>query len=209
MEVEVQVQGGAGALHERDGAARAARRGPPKSRAPAELGEERTEEGAEHGAREPRVVGAAVAERVGKRQDPLADRHLGEDAVHEVRRGVGHAPSTAGGTEPATLARERYQAVLPAIVAVRAQESEGQHAAAQVGTELLLDEAGDGLAALASVGQEGLELPLDDAVEEALLGAAADVVCRGFDAHGVAECVARAKRRPRSRRRRMRERTGS
>jgi len=175
VEVQVQVQGGAEALDERDGAARAARSGPLQSSAPAKLGEERTDEGAQHAAREARVVGAAVAERVGKREHPLADRHGGEDAVREVRRGVGHAPSAAGGTEAAAFARERYEAVLPAVVAVHAQEAEGQDAAAQIGAELLLDEAGSGLAARASVGEEGLEPPLDDAIEDALLGAVACV----------------------------------
>ena len=51
---------------------------PPMSRAPAELGEERAEEGAKHLAREPRVVEAAVAERIGERKDPLARRLIGQ-----------------------------------------------------------------------------------------------------------------------------------
>jgi hypothetical protein len=55
---------------------------PPMSRAPAELGEERAEEGAKHLAREPRVVEAAVAvavaERIGERKDPLAHRLIGQ-----------------------------------------------------------------------------------------------------------------------------------
>jgi len=101
VEVEVCIQSGAEALDEGDGAALAARNAPLMSRVPAELGEERAEEDAEHFAREPRVVGAAVAERVGKREDPLANRHVGQDAVHEVRRRVGHAPPAAGGTEAA------------------------------------------------------------------------------------------------------------
>ena len=78
MEVEVRVQGGAEALDEGDGAALAARDAPPMSRAPAELGEERAEEGAKHLAREPRVVEAAVAERIGERKDPLAHRLIGQ-----------------------------------------------------------------------------------------------------------------------------------
>jgi hypothetical protein len=52
---------------------------------------------------------------------------------------------------------------------------EGQHATAEVVPELLLDEAGDWLASPSSLGQEGLELPPDDAVENALLGAAGRV----------------------------------
>jgi len=177
VEVEVRVQGGAEALDEGDRAALAARSAPLLARAPAKLGEECAEEGAEHGAREPRVVGAAIAKRIGKRQDPLADRHLGEDAVDEVRRGVGHAPPAAGGTEAASFARERNEAIEPAVVAVHAQEAEGQHTTAEVVPELLLDEAGNGLVPPSSLRQEGLELPPDDAVENALLGAVARV-CR-------------------------------
>jgi hypothetical protein len=175
VEVEVEVQGGAEALDEGDGAALAARSAPVLPRAPAELGEECADEGAQHGAREPRVVGAAIAKRIGKREHPLADRHSGEDAVHEARRGVGHAPPTAGGTEAAALARERNEPVEPAVVAVHAQEAEGQHTAAEVVPELLLDEAGHGLVPPARLGQKGLELPPDDAVEDALLGAVARV----------------------------------
>ena len=52
---------------------------------------------------------------------------------------------------------------------------EGQDATAQVGPELLLDEARDRLASRSSMSEEGLELALDDAVEDALLRAAADV----------------------------------
>lgn len=78
MEVEVLIEGGAEALDEGDGAALVARDAPPMSRAPAELGEERAEEGAKHLAREPRVVEAAVAERIGERKDPLAHRLIGQ-----------------------------------------------------------------------------------------------------------------------------------
>ena len=55
------------------------------------------------------------------------------------------------------------------------QEAEGQHATAEVVPELVLDEAGDGLVPPSSLRQEGLELPPDDAVENALLGAAGRV----------------------------------
>jgi hypothetical protein len=78
MDVEVLIEGGAEALDEGDGAALVARDAPPMSRAPAELGEERAEEGAKHLAREPRVVEAAVAERIGERKDPLAHRLIGQ-----------------------------------------------------------------------------------------------------------------------------------
>ena len=64
-------------LDEGDRAALAASHVPLNSRAPAEFGEECAKEGAQHLAGEPRVVRAAVAERIGQRQDPLADGHFG------------------------------------------------------------------------------------------------------------------------------------
>jgi uncharacterized protein (DUF697 family) len=156
VEVEIQVHRGAEALEERDGAALVAALAELASHAPAGLGEQRTQERAQDLAGEAGVVGAAVAQRVGEGEHPLADRHLGEHAVDEMRRGVGHAASAAGGAEAAPLAREGDEALLSAIVAVQAEEAVGGDAAAQVGAQLLLDEAGRGLAAFSGAGEEGL-----------------------------------------------------
>jgi hypothetical protein len=76
VEVEVQVQGRAEALNEGDGAALAPRRAPPDPCSPAQRSEERPEKGAQHLAGERSVVGAAVAERMGQRENPLADGHF-------------------------------------------------------------------------------------------------------------------------------------
>jgi hypothetical protein len=64
--------------------------------------------------------------------------------------------------ESAPLARERNEAVEPAIVAVHAQEAVRQHATAKVGTKLFLDEAGGRLVSPSRVSQEGLEVFTDD-----------------------------------------------
>jgi hypothetical protein len=175
MEVEIRIEGGPEALDEGDGAALAARETPVTPRAPAELGEERAEEGAEHLAREPRVVEAAVAKRVREREDPLSDRHLGEDAVHEVRRRIGHAAAAARGTETAILARKSQQAVAAAGIAVEPKETTGEDATREIGAQLALDEAGHGVLALAGAREEGLELLADDLVQQGLLGAVACV----------------------------------
>ncbi len=42
------------------------------------------------------------AEALGDREDPLADRHVGEDMVHQVGGGLGHALGVAGGACVAT-----------------------------------------------------------------------------------------------------------
>ncbi len=95
--------------------------------------------------------------------------------------GVGHAASAAGGTEAAALAREGDKAIELAVVAVQAQEPVLEDAAAQVGAELLQDEAGDRLVPLAGALQEGLELVAHGPVQQRVLGRArfvlADSVC--------------------------------
>ena len=92
MEVEVQVQGGAKALDERDGAALAARHAQFAARAPAQGREQGAHEGAQDGRAQVSVVGQAVAQRKGQRGHPLADRDPGSTqstrraAVSAMRR---------------------------------------------------------------------------------------------------------------------------
>ena len=148
------------------------------ARATPQRREDRAHEDAQHGARERRVVGEAVAEGERQREHPLADRDLGQHAVHQVRGRVGHAPAAAGRAEAAALAGEGDDAVEAAVVAVHAHEAVGEDAAAEEAAELALDEARHRALARLRAGQEGLELALDDAVEDALLGAAAGVLLR-------------------------------
>ncbi len=101
--------------------------------------------GAENSACQSRVVGAAIAKRAGKREDPLSDGHLGEHAVHEVCCRIRHAATAAGGAEAAALTGEGTQTVELTCVAVEPQEAVGEDTAAKVGPQLLLDEAGSGL----------------------------------------------------------------
>jgi hypothetical protein len=148
VKVHVQVQRGSKPLDEADRAALAVSQVPLISRAAAEFGKERAKEGAQHLAGEPRVVRAPVAERIGQCQDPLADGHFGQNAVHQVRRGIRHAPAAARGAEAAPLAGEGNEAIELAGIAVQSQEAMRQHTAAEVGSKLLLDESGCGLAHL-------------------------------------------------------------
>jgi hypothetical protein len=123
MEVDVQVQRIAEALHEGDGAALEApaaidaEPGPPPQR-----GKDAAEEALEHLARE-RGPGEAIAQGKGQGEHPLPDGYPRHDAVHQVRRGVGHAASPARGTEAAPFARERHQTLAGGSVAAHAHEA--------------------------------------------------------------------------------------
>jgi hypothetical protein len=141
------------------------------TRTPPEFSEKRSHEGAKHLTCEFRVVGTAIAERVWKREHPLADRDFGQNAVDKVCRGVRHAVAATTWAKAPAFAREGDEAVEAAIVAVQAQEAMGEDAAAQEGMELLLDEVGHGLFASLRARQEGPEFLLDDVVEDALFGA--------------------------------------
>jgi hypothetical protein len=55
-------------------------------------------------------------QRVRQRQHPLAQRPLGQHLIDQQRRSLGHAPSTARGAEPASLATERDELLGVALV---------------------------------------------------------------------------------------------
>jgi hypothetical protein len=78
------------------------------------------------------------------------------------------------GQKPRPL-QEADHAVESAVVAVHAHEAVGQDAAAEISPELAVDEPRHRPLAGLCPGEEGLELGLDHAVEDALLGVAAGV----------------------------------
>ena len=81
-----------------------------------------------------------------ERQDPLPHRRRRVHMIHPMRGGLGHAPGAAGGADPAALAREGDQKVMPAVRAAYPGEAVGQNAAGQVLAELPFDVGGDGIA---------------------------------------------------------------
>ena len=83
------------------------------------------------------LCGQQHAKRDGQGQDPLPHRHVGNDVIHEVRRGLRHAPRAARRAEPATLAAERQQLVVTALGAAQPQESMRQDAALEEVVELV------------------------------------------------------------------------
>ena len=57
------------------------------------------------------------------RQHPLTQRPLRQYLVGQQRRGLDHAPRTAGGSEAALLAAERHELLGVAVLAAQAQEA--------------------------------------------------------------------------------------
>jgi len=175
MEVDVQVQRIAEALHEGDGAALHRAPVPGEARPPPQRGEDGAHEEAEHRTRERAVEGQAVAQSEGQREHPLPYGDLGQHAVHQLRRGVGHAAPPARGTEPPALAREGDDALGGAGSAAQAHEAVGQDPAGEERPKLAFDEARHGPVSSPGVREEAFELGLHRAVEDALFGAAAGV----------------------------------
>ena len=66
------------------------------------------------------------------REDPLAHRQRRDDVIDQMRRGFGHAPGVARRTQPAPLAREGDQKVIPAVRAPGPSEAAGEDAAFQI-----------------------------------------------------------------------------
>ena len=125
------------------------------------------DEDAQHLTAELLVEGEAVAEGEGKRQHVLAYRSLGQDAVDQVRGGVGHAAGSARRAKSTALTRVGYQPLAAAVVAAHAEKAPAEKAAVEEGAQLALDEAGDDAALIAGEGEKGLEVVLHDAVENA------------------------------------------
>ncbi len=75
---------------------------------------------------------------------------------------------------------------MAAPVAMNSQETVGEHAAVQIGTDLALDEAGDGHVRRSCSGEEGLELVANDFVKERLLGLVTFVPVDGEGSAGTA-----------------------
>jgi hypothetical protein len=123
-----------------------------------------------------RRPGGSAARRGGRAA--LSHGDLAEHAVHEMRRGVGHAAPAAGGAESPAFARKSHESVAAAGITASANEAMFEHSAGKVGAELTLDEAGHGMLALSCQREERLELFTDDGVEDALFRPASRVAGR-------------------------------
>jgi hypothetical protein len=75
-------------------------------------------------------------------EHPLAERHVGQHAVGQVRGGATHAPSVAGRTNSPQFARKGDKQLLATLGAARSQETVGVNPAGQVGAQRSLDVPG-------------------------------------------------------------------
>lgn len=74
-----------------------------------------------------------------RRRHALPHRHMGNDAVHRIGRGLRHALRAAREAEPATLAAEGQQPVVPALAGALPQDAMRRDAALGAGVEPVLD----------------------------------------------------------------------
>src|SRR5437867_2050685 len=87
------MDAGTKTLHERDSPALAVRYST-RTRTPPERGENRTDEDPNQGGQQRGVISDPVAECVGRRQHPLADRYIGNDAIYEMGCRIRHSPAS-------------------------------------------------------------------------------------------------------------------
>jgi hypothetical protein len=137
VEVEVRIEGGAEAVQERDGAELGV--GRCRRAGAAQRGTDGAEQDAQHVAGEAWVVGQEGADPLRQGENPLADGQRRQDVVGEVGGHFHHAACIAGRANAAALAGEGYEALGGARVAADAGEAVGEHAAAEVGAEVVLD----------------------------------------------------------------------
>lgn len=115
-----------------------------------------------------------------QRQHALPHRHVRNEVVDQVRCGLRHTPRAARRAEPAALAAERRQLVVPALAAPQPQEAVHQDAALEEDVELAPDEARQfGVGAGLGAGDEAGRMLLHQAIQRGLLGAVSFVVDQG------------------------------
>ncbi len=108
----------------------------------------------------------------------LVHRQRREEVIDQVRRGLRHVPGVARGAQPAHLAREGNEKIMPAVRAAGACETVAEDAALEVTTTFAFDIGRHALRVPVVVTREcerGLQVLLDDLVEGGLLGMAAAV----------------------------------
>jgi len=93
---------------------------------------------------------------------------VGQNVIREVGGELRHAPGVAGGADAPALAGEGDQSLVATVLAAGPGEPVGEDAAAQVGSEVLLDPPWNTVAQgidLRGPGKEGLQVVLNDRVQ--------------------------------------------
>jgi len=176
VEVNVGVQGAAEPLNRGDPSAAGVDQ-PLPGRTPPQPGEDGAQENAQHRARQLRVEGKLVAHRHRHGEDPLADGHVRQDAIDEVRGELAHPPAAAGRTEPAPFATEPDDGGVPAALTAHAQQAMLEEATPEIRLELAPDEGRQPPRPVlcGRAREERREVRRDGPVENGLLGLAASV----------------------------------
>jgi hypothetical protein len=136
----MKIDAGTEALYEGDSAALAARNSTVTG-TPPERRENRPDEDSNQGGQQRGVISDSITQSVGRRQHPLADRYVGNDAVYQVGCRIRHPSAPARRAYPSGLARERHDSVQLAGVASDPEETSGEHTAIEKRSKLLRDEA--------------------------------------------------------------------
>jgi len=117
-------------------------------------------------------------ETFGDGKNPLADGQVGDDIVHQVSRGLGHALGVTGRTGSPALAGKRHQDVITAGCASGPGEPMSQDPTPQVAPELSFHVVRHGVAhGIGTVGQGevGFQVFPNDAVQRGGFGAASPI----------------------------------
>jgi hypothetical protein len=111
------------------------------------------------------IISEAIAQRIGKRQHPLAHRNSGKNPIDQAGRRFSHPPSAARIAEAASLTRIRNYSIQAACIAVQPNEASRQDAAVEELARLAFDEAGYRAIPLALPRQEGFQVPGNSRIE--------------------------------------------
>ncbi len=175
MIVHVKVDARSAALNEVDGAALRSLDAIALGASPVER-EHALDKDARDGREHIGPEGNKPAKLVGHREDVLPQGNVGQDPIDQERGRVCHPPARAARADAAAAARKGDQQVVATGVAVCPREAPAEVAAAEVGTQLLLDVAGQAAFIVrARVGEERLQVATDKIVQDGFLGAAREV----------------------------------
>jgi hypothetical protein len=168
VKVWVRIQGVPKTLHERDGSALRGAKTKQFLSASAQFAKQSANENVQNIAGEPRIVGHAVAQREGQRQDPLPYRYDGKHAIHQMRRHICHAPSATGGAPDASFTGKSQQPVVSAGFAPQTQKASGQNSTVEEGAEFVFNETWDRPVAFLLPAQKRFQLTGNDLIQHRL-----------------------------------------
>ncbi len=128
----------------------------------------------------------AIAKLEREAQHPLANGHVREDMIDEMRGTLGHPAPPAARAETTTFAGERNQTVRATACTPKAREPMRKHSAANEALKLTLDEQGDTafVVTLLELPKEGLEVLADDAVQHSVLRRPTNIGSRDLGTRG-------------------------